>query len=152
MLTSGLSIMLQSYARVDGLELGGIVASCIVLYDVMSFSETLQDILKHMLFALLFLVTIVNLFVATPLVAPLRELAIVAVAATGIDFFLSYGVRRFMARTKIQRRQASPAVSVAPPAPMATPASAGALMFCRECGKQIPRDSKFCQACGARLA
>jgi hypothetical protein len=94
MLTSGLSMMLQSYATVDGLELGVIVASCIVLYDVMSFSEMLQDILKHMLFALLFLVTIVNLFVATPLVAPLRELAIVAVAATGIDFFLSYGVRK----------------------------------------------------------
>jgi hypothetical protein len=93
-LASGLSMMLQPYARADALELGGIVASCIVLYDVMSFSETLQEILKHMLFALLFLMTIVNLFVAVPVGTPFRELAIVSVAATGIDFFLSYVVRR----------------------------------------------------------
>jgi len=93
-LASGLNMMLQPFANADVLELGGIVASCAVLYDVMSFSEMLQDIVKHMLFALLFLVTIVNLFVTAPTVTPFRELAIVAVAATGMDFLASYGVRK----------------------------------------------------------
>lgn len=31
------------------------------------------------------------------------------------------------------------------------PAVTGAMMFCTECGKQIPRESKFCHACWAKL-
>jgi len=62
-------------------------------------------------------------------------------------------------REQIQRAQApkavpaaAPAASAAPPAPMSSPAVAAGMMFCRECGKQIPRESKFCQACGAKVA
>lgn len=51
-------------------------------------------------------------------------------------------------REQIQRAQ-TPKVT----APAAVPAApTSGMMFCRECGKQIPRDSKFCQACGAKLA
>jgi hypothetical protein len=53
-------------------------------------------------------------------------------------------------REQIQRRQTpSPAASPAPT--IAVPTTAG-MMYCRECGKQMPRESKFCQACGAKLA
>jgi hypothetical protein len=93
-LASGLNIMLRPYASADAVDLGLIVASCVVLYDVLSVSEMLQDIVKHMLYALLFLVTIVNLFVTTPILTPLGEMAIVAVGASGIDFITSYAVRK----------------------------------------------------------
>ena len=38
-----------------------------------------------------------------------------------------------------------------PPAPMSVPAQAGqnlGLLFCRNCGAQLPSDSKFCNRCG----
>jgi len=105
LLPSGLDIILQPYAKVNAFELGVIVASCIVLYDVLIFSEMLRDVVKHMLFSLLFLVTIVNLFVTIPIAVPFRELISVAVGASLIDFFASYGVRRIMVRAKIQPAQ-----------------------------------------------
>ena len=51
-------------------------------------------------------------------------------------------------REQISRRQAPMPVPV--PATPASPASG--MMFCRECGKSIARESKFCQLCGAKLS
>jgi hypothetical protein len=76
-LASGLDIMLQPYAKVNAFELSVIVASCIVVYDVVIFWEMLRDVVKHMLFSLLFLVTIVNLFVTIPVAVPFRDLMFV---------------------------------------------------------------------------
>jgi len=44
------------------------------------------------------------------------------------------------------RRKERAPKTIAPEAP------SQALTYCRKCGKQIPRDSKFCDLCGARLA
>jgi hypothetical protein len=94
LLASGLDLMLEPYAKVDAFELGVIVAFCIVVYDVAVFWETLREVVKHMLFSLLFLVTVVNLFVTVPVTVPFRELALVGVGTTLIDFFASYGAKK----------------------------------------------------------
>jgi hypothetical protein len=114
LLASGLDMMLQPYAKVNAFELGLIVGSCIVVYDVMIFWEMLRDVVKHMLFSLLFLVTIVNLFVTVPVAVPFRELIPIGVGASLIDFFASYGVRRIMAHAKIQTRSAASIASSTP--------------------------------------
>lgn len=53
-------------------------------------------------------------------------------------------------REQIHRRQ-TPSPPPSPAPTIAMPTTAG-MMYCRECGKQMPRESKFCQACGAKLA
>ncbi len=50
-------------------------------------------------------------------------------------------------RDQIQRFQTPSAAPLAAAPVGPTPG----MMFCRECGKQIPRESKFCAACGAKL-
>jgi len=54
-----------------------------------------------------------------------------------------------MIRDQIQRSQ-TPRAAPSPAAPAPGPPTSG-MVFCRECGEQIPRESKFCQACGAKL-
>ena len=69
----------------------------------------------------------------------------------GALLLLVAGIIALIRREKKTERAPPSAVSIAPPAPAPSPAVAGGMMFCRECGKQIPRESKFCQTCGAKL-
>lgn len=51
----------------------------------------------------------------------------------------------------VATRGAGASTQVQPSAQAAKPSPAGAAKFCRNCGAQIPRESKFCEECGTRL-